>query len=116
MIFDRKGEVLWNEWDGHNMSPEKGSHILYYTHGHVNVDDSLYLNALASAVQRDGISDSIGRAMIAIQPFTIKQGFSGHCDGGRELHACDEHGVTYYGEVVDEVLPTTWIEVDNSDV
>lgn len=112
MDFNRRGETLWHEWDGTGFTPTSVDNVIFCTHGHVNVAEDVVLRALASAVQRDGVSDTLGYAFTAIQPFTAVQGYSGDIDGGPEIAVCDENGETYYGDIVDAVIPTTWVEVE----
>jgi hypothetical protein len=110
MDFDLRGELLWSEWQGEGYQPSLAGSLVYSTTGHVSLADDVVSKALASAVQRDGVADSVGRAFIAIQPFSAVCGYSGEVDG-LEIHACSDAGETYYGDVVDEVVPTTWVEV-----
>ena len=113
MDFNRRGETLWQEWDGSGYSPADATAVVFSTTGHVDISSDVVLRALASAVQREGIVDSLSQAFKAIRPFTAKFGYSGDIDGGLEIAVCDENGETYYGETVDEILPTTWVEVEN---
>lgn len=113
MDFNRRGELLWQEWDGSGFNSKSRSSVVFFTIGHIDIANDVVLKALASAVQREGIVDSLGQAFNAIQPFTTVFGFSGEIDGGLETAVCDETGETYYGEMVDEILPTTWVEVEH---
>lgn len=111
MDFDRRGELLWYEWEGLGYTSDILGSLVYATVGHVSLGDHVVFNALSSAVQRDGVVDSIGRAGASIQPYTAKHGYAGEIDGGLEQHVCSFDGETYYGELVDEVIPITWVEV-----
>jgi hypothetical protein len=111
MDFNRRGELLWQEWDGNGFSATDSSAVVFCTQGHVDVANDVVLRALASAVQREGIVDTLGHAFQMIKPFTSIHGYSGEIDGGIETAVCDESGETYYGDVVDEAFPTTWVEV-----
>ena len=113
MDFNRRGETLWQEWDGNGYAASDATAVVFTTIGHVDISNDVVLRALASAVQREGIVDSLSQAFKAIRPFTAKFGYSGDIDGGLEIAVCDENGETYYGEIVDEILPTTWVEVEN---
>jgi hypothetical protein len=113
MDFNRRGEVLWQEWDGNGFSATDATAVVFYTRGHIDIGIDIVLRALASAVQREGIVDSLGQAFKVIKPFTAVCGYSGEIDGGLEIAVCDEFGETYYGDVVDEAFPTTWVEVEN---
>lgn len=111
MDFDRRGETLWYEWDGLGLHQTGADSIIYCTIGHVSLGEHVVFNALSSAVQRDGVVDSISRAGTAIQPYTVVHGYAGEIDEGLEMHVCSLEGETYYGEFVDEVFPFTWVEV-----
>lgn len=113
MSFDRRGESLWQEWDGSGFQPAEADNIIFYTIGHVDVANDVVLRALASAVQREGIVDTLGQAFQAIKPFSAVIGFSGDIDNGIETTVCDQSGETYYGDIVNSVVPTTWVEVSN---
>ena len=91
MDFDRRGESLWSEWSGEGYQPTMVGALIYATTEHVWLSDPVVDSALASAVQRDGIADTVGRAYLAIQPFTLRHGFSGVVDG-LETHVCSEDG------------------------
>lgn len=112
MDFSRSGELLWSEWEGSGFSQSDVSNVVFYTHGHVDVAHDVVLRALASAIQREGIVDSLGHAFKVIKPFSAVLGYSGDIEGGLDTAVCDADGETYYGELVDEVIPTTWVEVE----
>jgi hypothetical protein len=112
MDYGRKGENLWSEWSGAEFQASSSSVIIYTTEAHVDINNEVVLRALASAVQRDGIADSLADAFKAIKPFSSLLGYSGEV-AGLELTVCDEHGETYYGDFVDDIIPTTWVEVEN---
>lgn len=112
MDFNRRGESLWHEWDGIGFTPSSTSNLIFCTDAHVDISEDVVLKALASAVQREGIVETLGQAFKVIQPFTALLGYSGEVDGGIETAVCDENGETYYGDVVDAITPTTWVEVE----
>lgn len=111
MDVSRKGENLWSEWTGVGVSARTYSCVLYYTVGHVDIDHEVVRRALASAIQRDGVVDGLGRAYGSINDGSVLQGWAGELDSSYELYMCDQSGETEYGEEVDEVLPVTWVEV-----
>ena len=111
MDYGRKGESLWSEWAGTGYQVQTPGTIIYVTETHVDISNEVVLRALASAVQRDGIVDSLADGFRAIKPFSTILGYSGEVDG-LELTVCDETGETYYGDMVDEIIPTTWVEVE----
>lgn len=110
MDLDRRGETLWSEWDGEGFQSTHLDSVVFFTEGHVSLSVDVVFRALASAVQRDGIADTFSRAATVIQPFSAVHGFSGEVDG-LEVHVCSPDGETYYGDIVDEIVPTTWVEV-----
>jgi hypothetical protein len=100
----RVGELLWKEWTGDGFDPQLDESIVFFTDEHVDLENELIRRALASALQRDGISISLENAKISI-------GYAGEVDGDIDLSVCDENGETPYGDVVDNVTPVTWVEV-----
>ena len=111
MDYGRKGESLWSEWAGTGYQPQGIDTVIYVTEAHVDISNEVVLRALASAVQRDGIADTLADAFKVIKPFSALLGYSGEVDG-LELSVCDETGETYYGDVVADIIPTTWVEVE----
>jgi hypothetical protein len=85
--------------------------VLFFTFDHVDVEHEVVRRALASALQRDGTSLSLGHGYGAIQAGTVSRGYAGTIEGERDLTLCDEHGETYYGDQVQTPLPITWVEV-----
>jgi len=85
--------------------------VLFFTFDHVDVEHEVVRRALASALQRDGTSQSLGHGYGAIEAGKVSQGYAGTIEGERDLTACDEHGETYYGDQVQTPLPITWVEV-----
>ena len=111
MRDSRAGECLWQEWTGDGLEPSTASSVLFFTFDHVDVEHEVVRRALASALQRDGTSESLGRGYGAIQAGTTSQGYAGTIEGERDLTLCNEHGETYYGDQVQQPLPITWVEV-----
>jgi len=111
MDINRKGESLWSEWTGAELPIKTYGSVLYYTIGHVDLENETVRRALASAIQRDGVADGLGHAYKAINDWSIFQAWAGEIDESYELFICDESGETEYGDLVDEALPITWVEV-----
>ena len=111
MNLDRRGELLWSEWFGcgHDLKTDTG--IIYYTEEHVELINEIVLRALASAIQRDGVVDSLAQGFRSIQGDSLTHGFAGEVDGDIDIYACDESGNTFHGECVMNMLPVTWVEV-----
>lgn len=111
MDFSRRGESLWAEWSGNGYIPVSQGTIIFCTETHVDLKNEVVLRALASAIQRDGIADSLGDAFKAIQDWTVHHGYAGDVDEDADATVCDEAGETFYGDIVDSVTPITWVEV-----
>jgi ABC-type transport system substrate-binding protein len=111
MKDSRIGESLWYIWDSIN-SPY-GDYPIFYTEGHVDVDNEVVRRALASAIQREGIVSSLGEGFFMIDHGDAWQGYSGSTDVGNveELHVCDTDGITEDGEPLPEFVPTTWVRI-----
>jgi hypothetical protein len=108
----RAGEALWSEWTGHLHSPASEDSIIFYTISHIDVSNEIVKRALASALQRDGVVDSLGEGFRKVEDGCMSYyGHSGYVDGDTELTSCDMYGETDYGDIVDEVFPITWIEI-----
>lgn len=111
MRDSRAGECLWQEWTGDGLEPNTASSVLFFTFDHVDVEHEVVRRALASAIQRDGISASLGQGYAAVQAGTVSTGYAGTIEGERDLTLCNEQGETYYGDQVQKPLPITWVEV-----
>jgi hypothetical protein len=114
MKHARLGESLWNEWEGAHYEKKVSTHsYVLFTEYHVDVENETVKRALASALQRFGMFDSLGQSYSAIEnrDTLISIGYSGYIDGDTYLSACDELGHTYLGDEVDSPLPTTWVEI-----
>ena len=112
MKDSRAGEALWSELTGHLHQSASDSSVVFCTIGHIDVSNEIVKRALASALQRDGITDSLGEAFRKVENgYMSSFGHCGHVDGDTELTSCDMYGETDYGYIVDEVFPITWIEI-----
>jgi hypothetical protein len=111
MRDSRKGECLWQEWTGEGFEPENQDSVVFFTDEHVDVEHEVVRRALASALQREGITASLGNGYGAIDSANIVQGYAGEVEGSREMYACDEEGETREGDCVDAVNKITWVEV-----
>lgn len=111
MQISRKGESLWFEWIGEGFTLTSPLSVLYYTIEHVDIDHEVVRRALASAVQRDGLVDSLGQAYAILEEAHGTHGYAGELDGEMDLAVCRENGETYYGDIIEEPLPITWVEV-----
>ena len=110
MKDSRVGESLWSEWEGAGYENTLLSGTTFYTIDHISLDNDLVRRALASTIQRDGISDSLADGFRILENAVITQSWAGYIDSDYEMNMCDETGVTSYGDLVDEVIPVTMVE------
>lgn len=106
----RHGEHLWQSWEGEGYFSDTHSELIYFTEGAVDIDNEIVRRALASVLQRDGISDSLSDGFKLIEASTTQGGFAGFLPDETEYTVCDDEGVTEYGDTVVEALPMTWVE------
>jgi hypothetical protein len=85
---------------------------VYYTIDHIEIENELVRKALASALQRDGVYDSLNEAFKAIDAGIVCSGWAGVLEDELDLVICTELGETEYGDIVEEVQPITLIEID----
>ncbi|NDF98569.1 MAG: hypothetical protein EB101_06535 [Chitinophagia bacterium] len=111
MKDSRIGELLWKEWTGDGFDPQLNDSVVFFTDEHVDLENEIVRRALASALQRDGISISLGNGFQSLESSSITYGYAGEVDGDIDLSVCDEAGETPYGDAVDTVIPITWVEV-----
>ena len=115
MKNDRPGDWLWNEWDGDGYEPSSSMAIVYATYGEVDTTDDIVRRALASALQRDGVAQSLGHGFKMIENVTTVQGYSGIVQEEDRMSVCSSDGVTDFGDEVSETLVATWVEVLPTD-
>lgn len=106
----RIGETLWREWSGDSDSPG-GSSIFFFTETHIGLDHDVIVRALASALQRDGIVDSLGMGYRLAESATVSHLYAGILDENDELTLCSNEGETFYGDFVNDVLEITMVEI-----
>jgi len=108
----RQGESLWSEWLGEDYATFSSGNLVFFTFDHVDLELDIVRRALASALQREGVCDSLGDGYRAVDTAEVTHGHVGYLDEEDELHVCDDHGETYYGDEVSEVLEATWVAID----
>lgn len=112
MDFSRAAEQLWAEWSGSGYEANGYKSVTYYTNSHVDLQNEVVLGGLGSALQRDGLVDSLWQGKQAVQVSSIySHGFAGSVDEDVDLTICDAQGETFYGDSVDSVIPITLVEV-----
>jgi len=110
MKDNRSGDFLWDQWQGEGYEGVHGYDLIYFTEGHIDIDHELVKRALASALQRDGVADSLRDGFFLIESSSGEWGWAGIIEDEFEFTACSEEGETAYGEFVQTVLPITWVE------
>lgn len=104
----RTGECLWSEWTGTGFASDS-SEPVFFTYGHINIENEIVSRALASALQRDGSATTLGDGFQFISRATPIYGYVGAVDADIDFSVCDERGETREGDRVDEVLEVTWV-------
>jgi len=107
----RIGESLWFIWDGDSTEPFHEDSIVFYTEEHVDIEEDVVRKALASSIQREGISDSLSGGFML-----IASGASGHSYYGYSLDyetqaICNSNGYSESGLFFSQVAPITWVEI-----
>jgi ABC-type transport system substrate-binding protein len=106
----RPGEELWDHWSGDGYEYISGYESVFFTEGHVDIDNEVVRRALASSLQREGIVDSLREGFDALSLGEVSLGWAGTIDNEIYLTVCDEHGYTPYGDLVDQIKEITWVE------
>ena len=113
MKDSRIGESLWFLWD---IKESTDGSLSFYTEEHVDIEHDVVRKALASALQREGISYSLGHSYSLIEAAEVEYGYSGISPlGNQPGWPCNEYGETEDGYVLDSVTPATWVKVFNFD-
>lgn len=112
MKDSRIGESLWFLWD---LEESRDGSLIFYTEGHVDVENEVVRKALASVIQREGISYSLNESFQMIDRAKVILGYSGVSPLFDQVGwRCDENGDTEDGYRLDFVVPSTWVEVPNA--
>lgn len=111
MKDSRAGDYLWDQWQGEGYEGRFGYDLIYFTEGHVDIDNEVVKRALASAIQRDGVADSLRDGFFLIESSESEWGWAGIIEDELEFSVCSEGGETPYGDFVLESFPITWIEL-----
>lgn len=106
----RVGDYLWDQWQGEGYEEKLGNNLIYYTQEHVDLDNELVRRGLASALQRDGMADSLWDGFKLTDSAETEWGWAGVLDGDLDMTVCSESGETPYGDFVEESVPITWVE------
>lgn len=111
MKDSRIGESLWSLWDGSGYNNGLQDSIVYYTSEHVDIEEEVVRKALASSIQRDGITYSLSQSFTLISGSIASQGYVGSLLDGRYEEVCDQDGYTVDGVSLEKITPTTFVEV-----
>ena len=111
MKDSRIGETLWSEWSGNDYQTFPSFDVTFYTEEHVDLEHEVVRRALASTIQRDGHTDSLGQAFKVLDSCYVEYGYAGFLDGDTEFTLCDINGMTTYEDKVEKVIPVTWVNV-----
>jgi hypothetical protein len=107
----RIGESLWFIWDGENQDPFHEDSIVFYTEEHIDIEEDVVRKALASSIQREGISDSLSGGFTLIASGASGHSYAGYClDSERQL-ICNADGYSESGSFLSGVVPITWVEI-----
>lgn len=109
----RIGESLWFIWEGEGYEPFSQDSIIFYTEEHIDIEEDVVRKALASSIQREGISDSLSGGYSL-----ISSGITSHLYAGRSLvseflSVCTSNGVVNSGEELVDIVPITCVEIFN---
>ena len=74
------------------------------------MENDLVRRALASAIQRDGITNSLSESFKILEGSNTTFGWAGNSDFDLELMSCNELGYTDLGDSLTEVFAITWVE------
>jgi hypothetical protein len=107
----RRGETLWSEWTGELYDKDDLSSVVFYTVEHIDVENEVVRRALASAIQREGVVDSLGEAFKLIDEVHAKYLFAGEVRELKDYAICNDKGETFLGDNVEEVVPITIVEI-----
>ena len=111
MKHARRGETLWSEWTGELYEKYDSCSTVFYTLEHVDVEEEVVRRALASAVQREGIADSLGEAFKLVENADVRYAFAGIISNEKEYTVCNDKGETFLGDVVEKAKPITIVEL-----
>jgi hypothetical protein len=108
---DRPGEWLWEEWIGEGYESDYEDTIVYVTYDEVDVTHELVRRALASCLQRDGVSDSLSDSFRMLETSKTTRGYVGFIEGEKYPVVTDEFGETFDGDDTDYLSQATWVEI-----
>lgn len=112
MKDSRAGESLWSQWQGGTHHAQNTEAVIFFTEEHVDIYNEVVRRALASSLQRDGLVDSLGLGFKTLDGKSNSQhAYMGYVDGDIEPTFCDVNGMTLLGDLVEEVIPITLVDI-----
>ena len=109
----RSGESLWFIWDGDGYELFSQDSIVFYTEDHVDLEEDVVRKALASSIQREGISDSLSGGYSLISSGILNHFYAGESLISETLSLCSLEGVLESGERLVDIKPITCVEIFN---
>ena len=102
---------MWSEWTGELYEKINEDSVVFYTVEHVDIEQEVVRRALASAVQREGVVDSLGEAFRLLDAASSRRMFAGELVEKKEYAICSDKGETFLGDTVSSAVPVTIVEV-----
>jgi hypothetical protein len=115
MKDSRIGESLWSIWDGDGYVADNDEATVYFTQEHIDVEEDVIKRALASSIQRDGISYSLGDSFKLVDASIKSHLWIGTLDQEIYPEICNSAGETLLGATLDNVVEATFVEVLSVD-
>jgi hypothetical protein len=107
----RIGESLWFIWEGDSKEPFHKDSIVFYTEEHVDIEEDVVRKALASSIQREGISDSLSGGFMLIASGASGHSYAGYSTDYETQAICNSNGYSESGLILSKVAPITWVEI-----
>jgi hypothetical protein len=107
----RIGESLWFIWDGEGHKVSSDESILFYTEEHIDIEEDVVRKALASSIQREGISDSLSGGFSLIASGLTGHDYAGYSLVSEKQYICNSDGISESEEQLTGVVPITWVEI-----
>jgi len=79
-------------WEGEGFDYDDATETIYFTFGHVDLENDIVRRALASVFQRDGLADSLSDGFHLIDSARAHCAFAGLLPGGAGLHSLQRAG------------------------
>lgn len=99
----------WQEWGGEPAAPD--GFAWFYAQTHVDPYHPPVYRNLARVLQLSGIPSSLQEAYRMIDEAIVFETHAGHVDESPDLSRCDGYGYTESGDLVDDVIEVTIVEI-----